>query len=120
MLNSKSTARLTQISPGLQATLQHIVDDVVTGLGCVGAMVATLEANNTLPVRAYAVDIAPNLIKQLESRLGLSFIGPKSVAYLDDKKYQENLGVRAVKGNNGHPEKFIVSDSLYDLFRPVV
>ncbi|MBI1877182.1 MAG: GAF domain-containing sensor histidine kinase [Chloroflexi bacterium] len=120
MADSKSTATPAHISSGLQATLQHIVDDVVSGLGCVGAMVATLEVNNTLPVRAYSVDIAPNLIKQLESKLGLSFIGPKSVAYLDDKKFQENLGVRAVKGNNGHPERFIVSDSLYDLFRPVV
>jgi signal transduction histidine kinase len=42
------------------------------------------------------------------------------VAYLDDKKFQDNLSVRAVKGNNGQPEKFIISDSLYDLFRPVV
>ncbi len=108
------------LPPGLQATLQRIVDDVVAGLGCVGAMVATLEPNNTLPVRAYTVDIAPSLVKQLEERLGISFIGPKSVAYLDDKKFKDNLGVRAVKGNNGHPEKFIISDSLYDLFRPVV
>lgn len=112
--------KAADLPPGLQATLQRIVDDVVTGLGCVGAMVATLEPNNTLPVRAYAVDIAPNLVKQLEERLGISFVGPKSVAYLDDKKFKDNLGVRAVKGNNGHPEKFIISDNLYDLFRPVV
>lgn len=120
MVDLKSLSKLSHISPGLQVSLQHIVDDVVTGLGCVGAMVATLEPNNTLPVRAYSVDIAPNLVKQLESKLGLSFIGPKSVAYLDDKKFQDNLGVRAVKGKNGQPEKFIVSNSLYDLFRPVV
>lgn len=113
-------SRPHEVPNGLQATLQQIVDDVITGLGCVGAMVATLEANNTLPVRAYAVDIAPGLIKQLEERLGASFIGPRSVAYLDDKKFKDNLGVRAVKGNNGRPEKFIVSDNLYDLFRPVV
>jgi signal transduction histidine kinase len=112
--------KFLDLSPGLRATLQHIVDDVVASLGCVGAMVATLEPNNSLPVRAYAVDIAPSLIKQLETRLGLSFIGPKSVAYLDKKKYQDNLGVRAVQGTNGRPEKYIVSESLYDLFRPVV
>lgn len=108
------------ISPALQATLQRIASDVVTGLGCVGAMVATLEPNNTLPVRAYAVDISPTLIKQLEAKLGISIVGPKSVAYLDNRKYKDNLGVRAVKGHNGQPEKYLVSDSLHDLFRPAV
>jgi signal transduction histidine kinase len=111
------------ISPQLQETLQQIVDDVVSSLGCVGAMVATLEVNNTLPVRAYSVDIPSDLIGQLEKRLGVGFIGPKSVAYLDGKKgekFKDNLSVRAVRGLNGRPEKFIVSDNLYDLFRPVV
>src|SRR5688572_6625519 len=111
--------RLAESSSDLQATLQRIVEDVVTGLGCVGAMVAPLEMNNTLPVQAYYLDIAPNLLKQLENQLGLSFIGPKSISYLDDKKFKDNLSIRAVKGENGLPQ-VVVSNDLHDLFRPVV
>lgn len=107
------------ISAELQSILQQIVDDVVTGLNCVGAMVATLEVNNTLPVRAYSVSVAPSLLKHLEEKLGVGFIGPRSIAYLDDKKYKDNLSVRAVKGQNGHPQ-VVISDRLHDLFRPVV
>ena len=100
--------------------LQIIVDAVVHELGYVGAMVATLEVGNALPVRAYAVNMAQNLIQELESKLGVGFVSPKSVAYLDDDRFKDNLSVRAVRGTNGRPEKFVVSDSLYDLFRPVV
>jgi signal transduction histidine kinase len=100
--------------------LQLIVDTVVEKLGYVGAMVATLEANNSLPVRAYGVGFDTSLLRQLENRLGVSFIGPKSVAYLDDPRFQDNLSVRAVKGTDGQPEKLLVSDNLYDLFRPVI
>lgn len=91
----------------------------MTGLGCVGAMVATLEWGNALPVRAYFVDIDSNLLKELQDALGVSFIGPRSVAYLDQDRFQDNLSVRAVKGKDGHPQ-IITSDKLYDLFRPVV
>lgn len=111
---------IPDISPELQTILQRIVDDVVGSLSCVGAMVATLEPNNVLPVRAYSVDIAPDLLNHLEKRLNISIIGPRSVAYLDEKRFEENLSVRAVQGRAGWPEKFVVSDQLYDLFRPVV
>jgi len=107
------------ISPELQASLQHIVDDVVSGLGCVGALVATLEMDNSLPVRAYSVSFAPKLLKQIESKLGVSLIGPKAAAYLDNKKFKDNLSVRAARGRDGCPE-VVVSDKLHDLFRPVV
>jgi signal transduction histidine kinase len=100
--------------------LQIIVDTVVQKLGYVGAMVATLEANNSLPVRAYSVGFSDTLLRQLESKLGVSFIGPRSVAYLDDERYKDNLSVRAVKGADGRPQKILTSDTLYDLFRPVV
>ena len=100
--------------------LQTIVDSVVQRLGYAGAVVATLESNNTLPVRAYAVDIAPKLLNQLQDKLGVHIVGPKSVVYLDDDNFKDNLSVRAVKGVNGRPAKFIVSDSLYDLFRPII
>ncbi|MDM8527589.1 GAF domain-containing protein [Anaerolineales bacterium HSG24] len=103
----------------LQSVFQRIVDDVVDRLGCVGAMVAPLEHGNALPVKAYAVSIAPTLLQQLEKRLGITFISPSSVAYLDDEKFQENLSVRAVTGHDGTPD-VVVSNRLYDLFRPVV
>jgi signal transduction histidine kinase len=115
----QSSADYPGISSELQTVLQHVVDDVVAGLGCVGAMVATLEAGNSLPVRAYSVDIAPSLLRQLETRLGISFVGARSVAYLDDRRFKDNLAVRAVNGRNGRPE-VVVSGSLHDLFRPVV
>jgi signal transduction histidine kinase len=115
----QSSKKIPDVSPELQAVLKHIVEDVVEGLGCVGAMVATLELDNALPVRAYSVDIAPGLLKQLEDRLGVTFISPKSVAYLNDKRFKDNLSVRAVKGRNSYPE-IIKSNKLYDLFRPVV
>ncbi len=116
---SESSAKYPGISSELQTILQRVVDDVVAGLGCVGAMVATLEADNTLPVRAYSVDIAPGLLRQLESRLGISFVSDRSVAYLDDRRFKDNLAVRAVSGKNGRPEA-VVSGNLHDLFRPVV
>jgi signal transduction histidine kinase len=115
----QSSTKYPGISSELQTVLQHVVDDVVAGLSCVGAMVATLEADNTLPVRAYTVDIAPGLLRQLESRLGISFVGARSVAYLDDRRFKDNLAVRAIHGKNGRPEA-VVSGNLHDLFRPVV
>jgi GAF domain-containing protein len=108
-----------EISAELQNVLQQIVDDVVSGLGCVGAMVATLEMDNSLPVRAYAVDLAPGLLEKMEQRLGLNIVGPQSVAYLDDADFEENLSVRAIKGVDGTPQA-VVSNDLFDLFRPVV
>jgi signal transduction histidine kinase len=99
--------------------LQTIVDAVVVKLGYAGAMVATLESNKALPVRAYRIDVAPNLLNQLEKQAGLSLVGPRSVVYLDDEKFKDNLSIRAITGDNGKPEKFVVSDKLHDLLRPI-
>ncbi len=107
------------ISDELKKLLQHVVNDVVAHLGCVGAMVATVEADNSMPVRAYATNVAPELLHHLESKLGVTFVGPKSVAYLDNKKFKDNLGVRAVRKSHDH-SRIVTSTSLYDLFRPVV
>ncbi|MCB0194017.1 MAG: GAF domain-containing protein [Anaerolineae bacterium] len=117
---SRSNRLADKISDELQQVLQRIADDVVNSLGCVGAMVAPLEAGNVLPVRAYSVGIHQELLNQLESKLKVSFLNPECVAYLDDKNFKDNLSVRAVNGKRGRPEKYIVSDSLYDLFRPIV
>lgn len=117
--NLKSFGTIYDISPELQQLLQHVVDDVVKRLRCVGAMVATLEADNSMPVRAYAIDIAPGLLRNLEDKMGITVIGPRSVSYLDDPKFKDNLSVRAVKGLNNQPQ-IVTSNQLYDLFRPVV
>lgn len=99
--------------------LQTIVDTVVHDLDYVGAMVATLEMGNALPVRAYALDAMPKLLSNLESKAGISLVGPRAIVYLDDEKYKDNLSVRAVKGLNGRPEKYILSNQLHDLLRPI-
>lgn len=99
--------------------LQMIADAMVEDLGYAGAMVATLEEGGILPVRAYAVDVAPDLLRQLEERVGITLIGPQAMVNLNDERYKENLSVRAVQGLNGRPEKYLVSDKLHDLLRPV-
>jgi signal transduction histidine kinase len=100
--------------------LQLIVDAVVQKLGYAGAMVATLELDNSLPVRAFAKDFDSGLLDHLQEKLGVSPVGPRSVVYLDDSKYADNLSVLAVTGQNGKPEKYLVSDQLFDLFRPII
>jgi signal transduction histidine kinase len=100
--------------------LQTVVDTVVYELGYIGAMVATLERGNALPVRAYALDALPRLLPSLEARAGLSLVGPKSVVFLDNPQYADNLSVRAVRGRDQTPQKFVTSDKLHDLLRPIV
>ena len=55
-----------------------------------------------------------------EQQAGLSLISPKSAVNLNDPSAQENLSIRAIRGTDGKPEKFVISDKLYDLFRPIV
>jgi signal transduction histidine kinase len=100
--------------------LQSVVDAVVQELGYEGAMVATLENGNALPVRAYALDDTPQILTHLERKAGMSLVSPKSVVFLDKPRFQANLSVRAVKGIDGRPQKFLTSDHLYDLLRPFV
>ena len=118
---------LERVIFGLQArmtdetsVLQTVVDAVVQELGYQGAMVATLENGNSLPVRAYALDDTPQILAHLERKAGMSLLSPKSVVYLDKPRYQANLSVRAVKGKDGVAKKFLTSDHLYDLLRPFV
>ncbi|MCA9919506.1 MAG: GAF domain-containing protein [Anaerolineales bacterium] len=118
---------LERVILGLQArmtdetrVLQTVVDAVVQELGYEGAMVATLENGNALPVRAYALDDTPQILTHLEKKAGMSIISPKSVVYLNKPRYQANLSVRAVKGIDGRPQKFLTSDQLYDLLRPFI
>jgi signal transduction histidine kinase len=100
--------------------LQTIVDVVVHNLGYAGAMVATLENGNALPVRAYCIDANQLLVQTLEKRAGQSIIGDRSVVYLDDERYRDNLSVRAVRNYRTKARRFLLSDHLFDLLRPFV
>ncbi|MBP6472686.1 MAG: GAF domain-containing protein [Chloroflexi bacterium] len=109
-------ARMTDEKEVLQTIVQGVVED----FGYTGAMVATLEDGRALPVRAYAVDLDPAIVAAMEQAVGIGLLGSHAVVYLDDVQYQDNLSVRAVTGLNGRPQKYLVSDQLYDLFRPLV
>lgn len=99
--------------------LQTVVNAVVHELGYQGAMVATLEEGNALPVRAYTLEGANAMLEQWEKMAGTALIGPEAIVYLDNEKYKDNLSVRAVKGINGRPQNYLTSDKLYDLLRPI-
>ncbi|MCP4419288.1 MAG: hypothetical protein GY805_21955, partial [Chloroflexi bacterium] len=100
--------------------LQSVVDAVVKELGYQGAMVATLENGNALPVRAYAIDDTPQILAHLERKAGMSLLGSNSIVHLNDPRYEKNLSVRAVKGIDGRPQKFLTSSHVYDLLRPFI
>ena len=109
---------------GLEATLQQIVYDVVTALGYAGAMVATYEQGDSLPVRALYID--PSLateeqIHQWEEQVSQYSKWPVSITdtaiarvFVYQNEYRNNLGVQAFEAGG-----LVVSDDLYDLFRPI-
>ncbi|MCB8943397.1 MAG: GAF domain-containing protein [Ardenticatenaceae bacterium] len=108
------------ISLQLQTVLQQIADDAVNRLGCVGALVATLEHGNALPVRAFAIEMPMERLAHFEEGVGISLVGPDAVVYLNDRKHRHNLSVRAVNGVNGSPQPYLISASLHDLLQPLV
>jgi signal transduction histidine kinase len=109
---------------GLEATLQQIAYDVVTALGYAGAMVATYEQGDALPVRAFYVD--PSLateeqIREWEGEVTKYSVHPVSITdpaiarvWVYQDRYKDNLSVRAFRA--GGP---VISDNLYDLFIPI-
>ena len=108
----------------LEATLQQIVHDVVTALGYAGAMVATYEQGDSLPVRAFYVDSSLVTEEQLykwEKEVSQYSEQPVSITnpavarvFVHQNEYRNNLSVRAFKANGP-----VISDDLYDLFRPI-
>ncbi len=102
------------------AVLQTVVTGVVDDLGYVGAMVATLENNRALPVKAYAINADPTAVAGIETAAGVGLLSEEAVVFLDQPQFQDNLSVRAVSGHDGRPEKYLVSPRLYDLLRPIV
>ncbi len=109
---------------GLEATLWRIVHDVVDALGYAGAMVATYEQGDALPVRAFYVDPRLATAEQIQNwEREVSKYTPQPVSitdpdvarvYVYEEPYQQNLSVRAFETQGP-----VVSDDLYDLFRPI-
>ncbi len=109
---------------GLEATLQGIVQDVVNVLGYAGAMVATYEQGDSLPVRAIYVDphiVSTDDVHKWEHSISevaghqVSITEPDVArVYVYDPACAGNLSVKAV--TSGGP---VTSDALYDLFTPV-
>jgi len=103
---------------GLEATLQQIVQDVVQALGYAGAMVATYEQGDSLPVRALYVD--PGLateeqIHRWEEEVSRYTEHPVSITDPEIARvFVYQAEVRAFRA--GGP---VISDELYDLFTPI-
>ncbi|OQY20890.1 MAG: hypothetical protein B6I35_09740 [Anaerolineaceae bacterium 4572_32.2] len=112
------------VGSGLEATLEQIVYDVVEALGYTGAMVATYEQGDSLPVRALYV--SPNLatleqIHKWETEISKYTEQPVSITdpdiarvFVYQDEYKDNLSVRAFKA--GGP---VASSELYYLFTPI-
>jgi signal transduction histidine kinase len=104
--------------------LQWIAEGVVSKLGYVGAIVATYEPDDSLPVRATYVD--PQLaemdqIHAWEEEISQYSPEPVSItdpdiarAFINQDEFQDNLSVRAIKA--GGPA---TCDEFYDFCKPV-
>jgi len=111
---------------GLEGALHAIAHDVVHALGYVGAMVATYEQGDTLPVRAFFVDPSIATLEQIrrwEAVVSEFLPAGRRVSITDptiarvqvyDDRYRDNLSVRAFHA--GGPQ---VSPELYSLFTPL-
>ena len=115
-----------QRNPGgnLEGALKGVVKDVVDLFGYSGAMIATYDAGDVLPVKAIYVD--PNLAtieKIHEWEKLISDFSPTPVSITDEKiarvyihrkEYKDNLSVIAAQ-----EESHVIRDNLYDLFTPI-
>ena len=108
----------------LQGALDGIVRDVVEILGFAGALVATFDNGEVLPVKASYFDptlLPPEKIRDWELQATKLVGRPVSITdpniarvYIYNKDYQKNLGVQAA-----HFGQNIISNELFDLFTPV-
>lgn len=104
--------------------LQHIVEGVVSDLGYIVSMVASYEADKSLPVRAFSVtpEVATSdQVRAWEKQISRYTPQPISLSnpeiartYLDRAEYQDNLSVQAA-----HTRRPVVSSDLYSLFTPI-
>jgi signal transduction histidine kinase len=117
--------KLRVYGSGLQGALDGIVRDVVEILGFAGAMVATFDNGEVLPVKALYVE--PTLAtreqirtweEQASELIGtkISLTDPKIArVYIYKKEDQANLGVQAA-----HARQYMVSNELFDLFKTAI
>lgn len=116
--------QLRKHGSSLQGALNGIVQDVVEILGFAGAMVATFDNGEVLPVKAFYFDPELGLgerIKEWERQaseltgIKISLTDPDVARlYIHRKEHQKNLGVQAA-----HVRHYIISTELFDLFTPV-
>jgi GAF domain-containing protein len=127
LARSGTTPREAIVPPSavdLNSTLNAIAYDVTTAFGYVGAMVATYEQGDILPVRAVYVDPAIATRDQIANyERKLSELAGKRISLSDPDiarvyRYQEayrgNLSIKAVETRDP-----VVSRDLYDLFTPI-
>lgn len=110
-----------------EAVLHQIVMGIVEGLGYMGAMVATYEADGSLPLRA--VSFSPRVVSEAQIRIweerisqligqSVSILNPDpsfARVFIYDEKYHNNLSVEAVR--RGHA---VTSEQLFSIFTPIL
>ncbi len=104
--------------------LNRIARGIVEDLGYTGAMVATLETDDVLPVRAVYVNpelASMDRIRYWEKQVAkfgdhpLSLTDPDvALVFVKRPEYRENLSVKAVNAR-----KPVTSDDLFHLFTPI-
>ncbi len=104
--------------------LHRIAESLVKEFGYAGAMIASYEKGDVLPVRAFFVDEKIATAEQLarwEQEVSKYSLKPVSITnpeiarvyrYKDEDK--ANLSIRAIEA-----EKPLATDEIYDLFRPI-
>jgi signal transduction histidine kinase len=117
--------KLRVYGSGLPGALDGIVRDVVEILGFSGAMVATFDNGEVLPVKALYVDPALATREQIRDwerqaseliGIRISLTDPKIArVHIYRKEDQENLGVKAA-----HARQYIISSELFDLFKTAI
>lgn len=111
----------------LSTAFHQIVHDIVEILDYTGAMIATYEPDQSLPMRAFYVNpqvVSENQIREWETTISELMQKPVSIMEPDptfarvnvnEREHQANLSVKAVR--NREP---VVADNLYALFGPVL
>lgn len=117
--------KLRVYGSGLGGALDGIVRDVVEILGFTGAMVATFDNGEVLPVKALYIDPTlatheqiRNWEHQASELIGsrLSLTDPRIArVYIYRKEDQANLGVKAA-----HARHYMISNELFDLFKTAI
>lgn len=108
----------------LDHELMKIATDIVHELGYVAAMVASYEQGDVLPARSFYINpeiASRETIEEWEKEIAKYTSTPVSITdpsiarvFRYEKKHKENLSIRAIEA-----EKPLMTDEIYDLFRPI-